>query len=102
VTLALEAAEVLSAQGKNVQVVSMPCTTVFDAQDSAYQESVLPIGVKRFAIEAATKDFWYKYVGLEGGIIGMSSFGESAPAGELFKHFGISSAALVALVEAKL
>ena len=102
VTLALEAAEVLSAQGKNVQVVSMPCTTVFDAQDSDYQESVLPIGVKRFAIEAATKDFWFKYVGLEGGIIGMSSFGESAPAGELFKHFGISSAALVALVEAKL
>jgi len=101
VSLALAAAEVLSAQGKNVQVVSMPCTTVFDAQDAAYQSSVLPTGVKRFAIEAAAKDFWYKYVGLDGGIIGMSTFGESAPAGELYEHFGISSAALVALVEAK-
>ncbi|WP_320824866.1 transketolase [Reinekea sp.] len=101
VSLALAAAEVLSAQGKNVQVVSMPCTTVFDSQDAAYQSSVLPSGVKRFAIEAGAKDFWYKYVGLEGGIIGMSTFGESAPAGELYNHFGISSAALVALVEAK-
>jgi len=62
----------------------------------------MPSGVKRFAIEAGAKDFWYKYVGLEGGIIGMESFGESAPAGELFKHFGITSDALVALVESKI
>lgn len=98
VTLAMEAATTLEAQGKAVQVVSMPCTDVFDQQDAAYKASVLPAGVKRFAIEAAAKDFWYKYVGLEGGIIGMSSFGESAPAGELFKHFGITADALVSLV----
>jgi transketolase len=101
VSLAVEAAEKLEAKGKKVQVVSMPCTDVFDAQDEAYKASVLPTGVKRFAIEAGTKDFWYKYVGLEGGIIGMETFGESAPAGELFKHFGITSDALVELVESK-
>ncbi|TXR54775.1 transketolase [Reinekea thalattae] len=96
--LAVEAAELLRAQGKQIQVVSMPCTDVFDAQDAAYKESVLPTGVKRFAIEAAAKDFWYKYVGLEGGIVGMESFGESAPAAELFEHFGITAKALVELV----
>ena len=96
--LAVEAAELLRAQGKQIQVVSMPCTDVFDAQDAAYKESVLPAGVKRFAIEAAAKDFWYKYVGLEGGIVGMESFGESAPAAELFEHFGITAKALVELV----
>ncbi|TCS43789.1 transketolase [Reinekea marinisedimentorum] len=100
-SLAVEAADTLRAQGKQVQVVSMPCTDVFDAQDAAYKEAVLPAGVKRFAIEAAAKDFWYKYVGLEGGIIGMETFGESAPAGELFKHFGITSEALVELVNEK-
>jgi len=102
VALAVEAANVLEAKGKKIQVVSMPCTDVYDQQDSAYKETVMPSGVKRFAIEAGAKDFWYKYVGLEGGIIGMESFGESAPAGELFKHFGITSDALVALVESKI
>ncbi|WP_196158726.1 transketolase [Reinekea sp. G2M2-21] len=100
VALAVEAAEKLTAKGKQVQVVSMPCTDVYDQQDASYKDSVMPAGVKRFAIEAGAKDFWYKYVGLEGGIIGMESFGESAPAGELFKHFGITSDALVELVEA--
>ena len=102
VGLAIEAAQELEANGKSIQIVSMPCTDVYDQQDSAYKESVMPSGVKRFAVEAGAKDFWYKYVGLEGGIIGMETFGESAPAGELFKHFGITSAALVALVESKI
>jgi transketolase len=100
VSLAMLAAEQLEAKGKSIQVVSMPCTDVFDAQDEAYKASVLPAGPKRFAIEAGAKDFWYKYVGLEGGIIGMETFGESAPAGELFKHFGITAEALIELVEA--
>jgi transketolase len=102
VSLAVEAAATLEAAGKNVQVVSMPCPDVFEAQSDEYKESVLPVGPKRFAIEAAAKDFWYKYVGLEGGIIGMSTFGESAPAGELFKHFGITTEALVELVNSKI
>ncbi|MCD8512216.1 MAG: transketolase [Nitrincola sp.] len=91
VALAVEAAEVLTQEGRQVQVVSMPCTERFDKQDAAYRESVLPKAVTaRIAIEAAQADFWYKYVGLDGAIIGMRSFGESAPAGELFKHFGFT------------
>ena len=87
VELAVKAAEVLEAEGKKVRVVSMPSTNVFDKQDEAYRESVLPRSVtKRVAIE----DFWYKYVGFEGRIVGMNSFGESAPAGELFKLFGFT------------
>lgn len=99
VALAMQAAETLESEGKSVQVVSMPCTDVFDQQDAEYKASVLPAGTKRFAIEAGSKDFWYKYVGLEGGIVGMDSFGESAPAGDLFKHFGITAEALVELVK---
>ncbi len=102
VGLAMAAAQQLEAKGKSVQVVSMPCTDVFDKQDEAYKNDVLLSGVKRFAVEAGAKDFWYKYVGLEGGIIGMDSFGESAPAPELYKHFGITAEALVELVESKL
>ncbi|MBB1487253.1 transketolase [Oceanospirillum sediminis] len=91
VTLALDAAEKLSANGKKIRVVSMPSTDRFDAQDAAYRESVLPADViTRVAIEAAHKDFWYKYVGLEGAIIGMETFGESAPAGQLFEEFGFT------------
>ncbi|KMK51256.1 transketolase [[Actinobacillus] muris] len=97
VELAVKAAEVLSAEGRKVRVVSMPSTNVFDAQDSAYRESVLPSNVtKRIAIEAGIADFWYKYVGFEGRIIGMNSFGESAPAGELFKLFGFTAENVVA------
>ncbi|WP_373820383.1 transketolase [Glaesserella sp.] len=91
VEIAMKAADVLSAEGHKVRVVSMPSTNVFDAQDAAYREAVLPSSVtKRVAIEAGIADFWYKYVGLEGRIVGMNSFGESAPAGELFKLFGFT------------
>ncbi|MGX2974275.1 transketolase [Ursidibacter arcticus] len=97
VELAMKAAEVLSAEGHKVRVVSMPSTNVFDAQDEAYRESVLPSSVtKRVAIEAGIADFWYKYVGFGGRIVGMNSFGESAPAGELFKLFGFTVENVVA------
>lgn len=96
VALAVEAADQLSAEGKQVRVVSMPCTERFDKQDAAYRESVLPAAVTaRMAVEAAQADFWYKYVGLQGDILGMRSFGESAPAGDLFAHFGFTRDALV-------
>ncbi|MAG76260.1 MAG: transketolase [Colwelliaceae bacterium] len=88
VSLALAAAEQL---GSKVRVVSMPSTNVFDTQDAAYKESVLPSAVtKRVAIEAAHTDFWYKYVGFAGGVVGMTTFGESAPGGDLMKHFGFT------------
>ena len=88
VDLAMQAAE---ASGKNVRVVSMPSVDTFEAQDAAYKESVLPASVTaRVAVEAATPDAWYKYVGLNGKVIGMTTFGESAPAPELFKHFGFT------------
>ena len=97
VELAVKAAEVLEAEGKKVRVVSMPSTNVFDKQDEAYRESVLPRAVtKRVAIEAQLSDFWYKYIGFEGRIVGMNSFGESAPAGELFKLFGFTVENVVA------
>jgi len=83
VAIAMEAAE---ASSKKVRVVSMPSTTTFDAQDADYRESVLPAGVTaRVAVEAATTDGWYKYVGMNGKVVGIDRFGESAPAGELFK-----------------
>ncbi|KZZ48819.1 transketolase [Thalassolituus sp. HI0120] len=97
VKLAMEAAEQLA--GKNVRVVSMPSAEVFCKQDAAYIESVLPAAVTaRVAVEALHKDFWYKFVGLQGKIIGMETFGESAPAGELFKEFGITTDAVVEAV----
>ena len=82
-----------------VRVVSMPCTNVFDRQDAAYRESVLPRGVPRVAIEAGVSDGWYKYVGLDGVVIGLDRFGESAPAGQLFKEFGFTAANVVKAVE---
>lgn len=94
VGLAMEAADQLASSGVAVRVVSMPCTERFDAQDAGYREAVLPTGVKRVAIEAGIADFWYKYVGLDGAVLGMTSFGESAPAGELYKHFGLTAEAL--------
>ncbi|ABR73644.1 transketolase [Actinobacillus succinogenes] len=97
VELAMKAADVLDAEGVKVRVVSMPSTNVFDKQDEAYRESVLPSSVtKRVAIEAQIADFWYKYVGLEGRIIGMNRFGESAPAEQLFKLFGFTVENVVA------
>ncbi|WP_333699768.1 transketolase [Vibrio hepatarius] len=92
VELAVEAAAQLTAEGKLVRVVSMPSTDAFDKQDAAYREAVLPSDVTaRIAIEAGIADFWYKYVGFGGKIIGMTTFGESAPAGELFKMFGFTT-----------
>ncbi|AVF61504.1 transketolase [Vibrio diabolicus] len=92
VELAVEAAAQLTAEGKKVRVVSIPSTDAFDKQDAAYREAVLPSDVTaRIAIEAGIADFWYKYVGFDGRIIGMTSFGESAPAGELFKMFGFTT-----------
>ena len=89
--LAVQGYEALTAQGRKVRVVSMPCTSVFDAQDAGYKQAVLPLQVSaRIAIEAAHADYWYKYVGLEGRIIGMTTFGESAPAPALFEEFGFT------------
>ncbi|AUD79870.1 transketolase [Kangiella profundi] len=100
VELATEAAKVLTEKGKQVRVVSMPSTDVFEAQDASYKESVLPSDVpSRVAIEAGIADYWYKYVGLDGRIVGMTSFGESAPAGDLFKHFGFTVDNVVAVAE---
>ncbi|MGO2502931.1 MAG: transketolase, partial [Cobetia marina] len=91
VGLAMDAAAELEAAGRAVRVVSMPATDLFDAQDAEYRESVLPSSVTaRVAIEAGHRDYWFKYVGLNGDIIGMETFGESAPAGDLFKHFGFT------------
>ncbi|KRW72666.1 transketolase [Pseudomonas sp. TTU2014-096BSC] len=100
VSLAVEAADKLAAQGRQVRVVSMPCTSVFDAQDAAYKQQVLPVEVgARIAIEAAHADYWYKYVGLEGRIIGMSTYGESAPADQLFEEFGFTVENILAAAE---
>ncbi len=91
VDLAMQAAAALSDEGNSVRVVSMPSTDVFDAQSDEYREKVLPsLVTKRLAIEAGIGDYWYKYVGLQGDVVGMHSFGESAPADELFVHFGFT------------
>ncbi len=96
VQLAVAAAEKLAESGVKARVVSMPCTDAFDRQSAEYKESVLPAAVtKRVAVEALAKDSWYKYVGFGGAIVGMDTFGESGPAGELFKHFGITTDAVV-------
>ncbi|WP_340617097.1 transketolase [Xenorhabdus entomophaga] len=91
VELAVKAAEQLSAEGRQVRVVSMPSTDAFDKQDAAYREAVLPAAVSaRVAIEAGIADYWFKYVGINGDIVGMKTFGESAPADALFKEFGFT------------
>jgi transketolase len=94
VAIALDAQKLLAARGIAARVVSMPSTTRFDAQSPAYQRSVLPPRVPRVAVEAAHPDFWRKYVGLEGRVIGIASFGESAPAAALYEHFGLSANAV--------
>ena len=100
VGLAVEAAERLTEAGRGVRVVSMPCAEVFEAQEAGYREAVLPSDVlARVAVEAGHTDFWYKYVGLDGRVVGMSSFGESAPAESLFQHFGLTADNVVAAVE---
>jgi transketolase len=103
VELALNASDVLKALGKKIRVVSMPSTNIFDAQDAAYRESVLPAAVtKRVAVEAGVTDGWWKYVGTNGKIVGLDRFGESAPAGQLFKEFGFTVENVVKNVESVL
>ncbi|WP_277373598.1 transketolase [Pseudomonas sp. AA-38] len=100
VGLAMQAAAKLEEKGRKVRVVSMPSTSVFDQQDAAYKQAVLPLEVgARIAIEASHADYWYKYVGLEGRIIGMTTFGESAPAAALFEEFGFTVDNVVATAE---
>ena len=100
VALALAARTQLAAKGIAARVVSMPSTTVFDRQDAAWREGVLPLGVPRVAVEAGVSDFWRKYVGLEGAVIGIDRFGESAPAGKLFEFFGFTAERVAAAAEA--
>ncbi len=100
VHLAMTAAEQLAAKGVQVRVVSMPCAELFSAQDAAYREAVLPSDVlARVAVEALHADFWYKFVGLDGRVVGMTSFGESAPGEDLMQHFGFTVDNVVATVE---
>ncbi|WP_105533308.1 transketolase [Solimicrobium silvestre] len=102
IELAVKSAAELATKGIVARVVSMPSTDVFDRQDAAYKASVLPKGLPRVAIEAGVTDFWYKYVGLEGAVVGIDTFGESAPAGVLFKHFGFTVENVVAKVNSVL
>jgi transketolase len=91
VELAMAAAEQLAGQGTEVRVVSMPCAEIFSAQDASYRDAVLPPALRaRVAVEALHADYWYKFVGLDGRVVGMTSFGESAPGGELMKEFGFT------------
>ncbi len=100
VQLAVAAAEKLADAGRQVRVVSMPCAEVFEAQDADYRESVLPSDVlARVAVEALHQDYWYKFVGLDGRVVGMNSFGESAPGGELMHHFGFTVDNVLSVVE---
>ena len=102
VALALDAQTVLAEQGVFVNVVSMPSTNVFDKQDETYRNSVLPQDLPRVAVEAGVTDGWYKYVGLNGKVVGLDRFGESAPAEELFEHFGFTVDNVVAVVKSVL
>ena len=100
VALAIDAAEKLSAAGRGVRVVSMPCADVFERQDAVYRETVLPSHIlARVAVEASHMDWWYKYVGLDGRVVGMSSFGESAPGPQLMKEFGFTVENVVDAIE---
>jgi len=100
VAIALAAQKTLSSAGIAARVVSMPCTSVFDRQDGAWKSSVLPSGVPRVAIEAGVTDLWRKYVGLEGAVVGVDRFGESAPAGDVYRFLGVDAEHLVEAVRA--
>ncbi|KAF1691971.1 transketolase [Pseudoxanthomonas koreensis] len=101
VSLAMEAKAMLDAAGVKTRVVSMPSTEVFDRQDAAYRESVLPNAVRRrVAVEAGVSDFWRKYVGLDGAVVGLDRFGASAPAGDLYRYFGITTDKVVEAAKA--
>ena len=99
VQLAMGAQAKLAEEGVRVRVVSMPSTSVFDRQDAAYRETVLPRGVARVAVEAGVSDYWRKYVGLDGAVVGIDRYGESAPGPELFKYFGFTADKVVAAVK---
>jgi transketolase len=99
VSIALAAQKMLADAGVPVRVVSMPCTSVFDRQDPAWRDRVLPKGVPRVAIEAGVTDYWRKYVGLEGEVVGIDRFGESAPAPDVYKFLGIDADHVVAAVQ---
>ncbi|OYX52789.1 MAG: transketolase, partial [Comamonadaceae bacterium 32-67-11] len=90
VEIALQAQALLAAEGVRVRVVSMPCTNVFDRQPPAYQDQVLPPALPALALEAAQPDFWHKYVGRTGKVLGIATYGESAPAKDLYRHFGLT------------
>jgi transketolase len=96
--LAMQAQATLAREGIATRVISMPSSNVFDRQSRAYQDQVLPLDLPAVAIEAAHPDFWRKYVGRKGMVIGMATFGESAPAKDLYKHFGITAERLVTAV----
>jgi transketolase len=99
VSIALAAQKRLADAGIAVRVVSMPCTSVFDRQDPAWRDAVLPRGIPRVAIEAGVTDYWRKYVGLEGEVVGIDRFGESAPAPDVYKFLGVDADHVVAAVE---
>jgi transketolase len=99
--LAMQAQATLAVEGIATRVVSMPCSNVFDRQSAAYQEQVLPLALPGVAIEAAHPDFWRKYVGRSGAVIGMSTFGESAPAKDLYAYFGITAQRVVEAVRSQ-
>ncbi len=100
ISVAQAAADQLAASGLGVRVVSMPSPDTFLKQDAAYREQVLPSAVrKRVAVEASITDYWYRFTGLDGAVIGMTTYGESAPAGALYTHFGITAEAVVAAVQ---
>ena len=102
IEIALQAQAALAAEGVRVRVVSMPCTNVFDRQPQTYQDKVLPPNLPAVAIEAAHPDFWRKYVGRSGAVLGMASYGESAPAKDLYRHFGLTAECAAEAVRALL
>jgi len=102
VELALAAQKALAAQGVRTRVVSMPCSNIFDRQPGAWQEAVLPVNLPTVAVEAAHPDFWRKYVGRTGAVVGIASFGESAPAKDLYPYFGITADKVVEAVKGQL
>jgi transketolase len=99
VSIAIAAQQLLAAEGIAVRVVSMPSTDVFDKQEASWRAQVLPKGMPRVAVEAGVTAFWHKYVGLDGAVVGIDTYGESAPAGELFKYFGLTAEKVVQAVK---
>src|SRR5690625_2160287 len=99
VELALQAQKQLAEKDIHARVVSMPCVELFEAQERSWREQVLPVEIPKMAVEAGSTLGWYKYVGTEGVVVGLDKYGKSAPAADLFEHFGITAAHVVAAVE---